>query len=77
MDVHCIGLGGVTAGRAFSNFTRLPLDVLYADPSGSCCQALGFEQGFGPDLEISPYLKLIPMLLGFSSEGTIPEVDVL
>ena len=48
--------------------------MLYADASGACCDALGFAKGFGPDLEISPYLKLFPMLFGISSAGTIPEV---
>ena len=76
VDVRCIGLGGVTSGREFSKFTGLPMDVLYADPSGACCEALGFAKGFGPEMEISPYLKLLPMLLGIDSEGTIPEVDL-
>lgn len=74
VEVHCIGLGGVSAGRAFSKYTGLPSRVLYADPSGACCEALGYEKGFGPELEISPYLKVFPMLLGIDSAGTIPEV---
>eukprot|EP00210_Caulerpa_lentillifera_P000929 g899.t1 len=74
VEVHCIGLGGVGSGRAFSEYTGLPTRVLYADPAGACCEALGYQRGFGPDLEISPYFKLFPMLLGIDSEGTIPEV---
>lgn len=35
---------------------------------------MNFERGFMPDANISPYLKLLPMLMGIQSEGTIKEV---
>ncbi|GMH33898.1 hypothetical protein BSKO_01732 [Bryopsis sp. KO-2023] len=74
VEVRCIGLGSVQGGRKFSEFTGFPQKYLYADQDGACCEALGFEAGFAPDAEISPYAKLVPMLLGVESEGTIPEV---
>lgn len=39
-------------------------------------RALGFSQGFAPDANVSPYLKLLPMLMGIGSPGTIQEVSV-
>lgn len=74
VEVRCVGLGSVEGGRMFSEFTGLPQKYLYADQDGACCEALGFEPGFAPDVEVSPYAKLLPMLLGVESEGTIPEV---
>lgn len=74
VEVRAIGLGNVSGGRKFSEFTGFPRDKLYADPDGTCCQALGYERGFAPDADVSPYIKLFPMLLGVDSEGTIPEV---
>lgn len=74
VEVRAIGLGNVSGARKFSEFTGFPLDKLYADPDGVCYEALGYEKGFAPDVNVSPYLKLLPMLLGVDSEGTIPEV---
>lgn len=69
-----VGLGSVDNARKFSEVLDFPLDLLYADPDGACYTALGFSEGFGADLEISPYLKLLPMLMGIGSPGTIQEV---
>lgn len=49
-------------------------NVLFVLP---CFTFSGFEPGFAPDLSISPYLKLLPMLMGIGSEGTIQEVGAL
>lgn len=38
------------------------------------CRALGFNPGFMPDVEVSPYVKLLPMLAGIGSPGTVQEV---
>lgn len=40
-------------------------------------RALGFSPGFAPDANVSPYLKLLPMLMGIGSPGTIQEVQLL
>lgn len=54
-----------------SNFNA---ENLYLDEEALSYKALKFEQGFSPDLKISPYLKLIPMLAGIQSEGTVAEI---
>jgi hypothetical protein len=45
-----------------------------SDPSGELYRALGFSPGFAPDVKISAYAKLLPMLAGIGSPGTIQEV---
>jgi hypothetical protein len=48
---------------------------LYVDPDGSLYTKLGFSKGFAPNTEaVSPYVKLLAMLAGLGSPGTIPEV---
>jgi hypothetical protein len=48
---------------------------LYIDPDGSLYTKLGFSKGFAPNTEaVSPYVKLLAMLAGLGSPGTIPEV---
>ena len=46
----------------------------YADPTGALHTALGFNRGFLPDSSISAYAKLVAMLAGVGSSGTIQEV---
>ena len=50
------------------------VSVAGADETGQCYKALGFSPGFAPDADVSPYLKLLPMLAGIGSPGTIQEV---
>lgn len=71
--MYAIGLGSVSGAREFSKFTGFPEEKLFADPDGACCSALGYARGFAPEANISPYVKLFPMLLGIESEGTIQE----
>lgn len=55
-------------------------DVLlwrFADETGECYRALGFSRGFAPDADVSAYLKLLPMLMGIGSPGTLQEVSLL
>eukprot|EP00955_Chlamydomonas_euryale_P084782 364003-Chlamydomonas_euryale.AAC.30 len=47
---------------------------VFADPDGSAYKALGFSPGFAPDLQVSAYAKLLPMLAGIGSPGTVQEV---
>jgi len=50
--------------------------MLYrTDSTGAMYRALGFSPGFAPDAQVSPYLKLLPMLMGIGSPGTIQEVE--
>ena len=67
---------GATAEHAteFCLKTGLPVDYLYIDFEAESYNILNFEKGFMPDAPISPYLKLLPMLMGIQSEGTIGEV---
>lgn len=69
-----VGLGSVTNAQEFARVLKFPTDRLYADPDGSAYRALGFSPGFGEGLEISPYAKLLPMLMGIGSPGTMQEV---
>ena len=38
-----IGLGSPANARRFAEVLDIPLELLYADPSGSCYSALGFR----------------------------------
>ena len=58
----------------FSLKTGLSMDDLYLDFNAVSYNALMFSKGFMPNANISPYLKLLPMLVGIQSEGTISEV---
>ncbi|KAI3427059.1 hypothetical protein D9Q98_006999 [Chlorella vulgaris] len=69
-----VGLGETAKARRFAELLGFPLDLLYADPSGELYRALGFSPGFAPDVKISAYAKLLPMLAGIGSPGTIQEV---
>ena len=43
-----------------------------ADPTGACYKALGFSPGF--EAPLNPYVRLLVMLAGIQSPGTIQEV---
>lgn len=60
--------------KEFCLKTGLPIDKLFVDFEAVSYEALEFEKGFMPAAKISPYLKLLPMLMGIQSEGTIGEV---
>lgn len=74
VQVIVVGLGSATNAREFCRVLRFPIDNLYCDPDGIAYKALNFSPGFGPGLQISPYAKLLPMLMGIGSPGTIQEV---
>ncbi|KAG1676150.1 hypothetical protein FOA52_004990 [Chlamydomonas sp. UWO 241] len=74
VEVFSVGLGTQANAQEFARIMRFPLDRLFADPDGVCYKALGFSPGFAPDLQISPYAKLVPMLAGIGSPGTLQEV---
>lgn len=74
MQVFTVGLGTPENARLFARELNYPLEHLYADPSGACYKALGFNPGFAADVDINPYLKLLPMLMGIGSPGTVQEV---
>eukprot|EP00200_Dunaliella_tertiolecta_P001174 CAMPEP_0202363252 /NCGR_PEP_ID=MMETSP1126-20121109/15128_1 /ASSEMBLY_ACC=CAM_ASM_000457 /TAXON_ID=3047 /ORGANISM="Dunaliella tertiolecta, Strain CCMP1320" /LENGTH=277 /DNA_ID=CAMNT_0048957645 /DNA_START=242 /DNA_END=1075 /DNA_ORIENTATION=+ len=74
VQVIAVGLGNANNAQEFSKYMRFPMEKLYADPEGAAYKALGFNPGFMPDAQISPYAKLIPMLAGIGSPGTVQEV---
>ncbi|KAI7838571.1 hypothetical protein COHA_007643 [Chlorella ohadii] len=74
VGVIAVGLGNVAAARKFADLLQFPLDLLYADPMGDLYTALGFSRGALPDAPVSPYAKLLLMLAGIESPGTIQEV---
>ncbi|GAQ86414.1 hypothetical protein KFL_002870180 [Klebsormidium nitens] len=72
--IVAVGLGSPDNARRFAETVGFPLQLLYADPTGACYRALNFSPGFAPEAGVSPYLKLLPMLMGIGSPGTIQEV---
>lgn len=72
--VSVVGLGTPANGRKFAELLDFPLMHLYACPDLAVYKALGFAPGFLPDAAVSPYLKLLGMLAGAGSPGTIQEV---
>mmetsp|Transcript_2570 Transcript_2570/g.7700 ORF Transcript_2570/g.7700 Transcript_2570/m.7700 type:complete len:283 (-) Transcript_2570:1337-2185(-) len=74
VKVVCIGLGSVNNAKKYSSLLPLDPSLVYADECGSCHDALSFEKGFAPNAKVNPYLKLLPMLMGIGSPGTVQEV---
>jgi len=81
VEVMAIGIGGEAAAKEFAKNTNFPTDCLYFDETAECCAALNFAPGFGrssaKDAQsnaLSPYLRLLPMLLGIGSPGTLKRV---
>lgn len=78
VKVFLITLGSQGNARAFKMlfgeeaFEDLPL---YVDTDGSLYRSMGFSRGFAPDNDaISPYIRLLAMLSGLGSAGTLREV---
>jgi len=74
IELSVIGIGTVEGAREFSRETEFPIERIYVDQEGNLHKQLGFSGGFGEKLPINPYLKLLPMLAGIGSPGTIQEV---
>jgi len=75
-QVITVGIGTAESGLKFSELLNYPAADLYADPDGKTYKALGFNPGFAPDAQVSGYLKLLPMLAGVGSPGTMQEVRI-
>ncbi len=69
-----VTIGSPDNAREFAQLTNFPLDKLYCDPEAAAYKAFGFSRGFLPDVPLNPYLKLLPMLAGIGSPGTIQAV---
>jgi len=74
IPVICVGLGSVNNAQKYSQLLSINKSLVFADEPGNCHNALGFSKGFAPDANVNAYLKLLPMLAGIGSPGTIQEV---
>ncbi|EKX40635.1 hypothetical protein GUITHDRAFT_88647 [Guillardia theta CCMP2712] len=81
VKVMAIGIGSQEAGKKFADQLKFPEELLFFDPDASCAAELGFSAGFGRSSArdaqsnpLSPYLRLLPMLLGIGSPGTLGQV---
>ena len=79
--VMAVGIGGREAGKKFAELVGFPEKYLYYDQDARACEALGCVPGFGRASVseaqanmASPYLRLLPMLLGVGSPGTLAKV---
>lgn len=70
-----VGIGNATQARRFAELLDLPSGMrLYADTQGAAAVALGCSRGFGGGVPVTGYIKLLPMLLGIGSPGTLEAV---
>lgn len=74
LQVITVGLGSTANASRFCELVGYPMEGLYADASGAAYKALGFNPGFAAGTDVNPYLKLLPMLMGIGSPGTVQEV---
>ena len=76
VNLIAIGPGSFQNAKEFCRITEFPIENLYLDTTTNAdiYQLLQFNKGFLPESNISPYLKLLPMLIGIGSPGTIGEV---
>jgi len=81
VEVMAVGIGGASAAKLFAKRTGFPEELLYYDETAACASALNYSPGFGRDSPAqpqsngaSPYLRLLPMLLGMGSPGTLGKV---
>ena len=73
-DLIAIAPGSVKNAKKFSEMTSFPLSNLYVDEEAVCYSKMNFNKGVLPNVPVSPYFKLLLMLAGIGSDGTIPEV---
>lgn len=74
VQLVAVVIGSPDNARAFAEISGFPLDKLYCDPEALAYKTFGFSRGFLPDVPINPYLRLLPMLAGIGSPGTIQAV---
>jgi hypothetical protein len=69
-----VGLGSQSNAAQFSQILNFPIDRLYFDPEGATHKALEWSPGALEGVGISAYAKLLAMLAGIGSPGTMQEV---
>lgn len=74
VKVVAIGIGSQENGLEFCKCFNFPRELLYVDENAASYRTMGFSKGFAPDVPVNPYFKLLPMLMGIGSPGTIQAV---
>ena len=72
--VIAIGIGTRESGLEFCKCFDFPKEMLYLDESAASYSKMNFSKGFGAGIPVNPYLKLLPMLMGIGSPGTLQAV---
>jgi hypothetical protein len=74
--VLCVVNGDAAAAAKLAEMVGLPAQVeLLADPAGEAGRDFGVSRGWRPDDdEMSPYVKLLGMLVGLGARDTLPSV---
>ncbi|CAE8605102.1 unnamed protein product [Polarella glacialis] len=67
--------GEASSCAKLAELLDLPAGVeLFSDPTGEAGRRFGVNRGWRPDDDLSPYLKLFVMGIGFGDSGTLPAV---
>lgn len=74
INLVAVAPGNVENAKLFCEMNDFPISNLYMDKDAECYRKLDFSKGAFPNVPVSPYLKLLPMLAGIESKGTIAEV---
>mmetsp|Transcript_9318 Transcript_9318/g.16785 ORF Transcript_9318/g.16785 Transcript_9318/m.16785 type:complete len:330 (+) Transcript_9318:289-1278(+) len=71
-----IGIGNLQQAHKFCELLEIPTDSIYCDTHASCYKALELYPGFAFDQKerINPYIRLLAMLVGIGSPGTLKAV---
>lgn len=79
VTVRAVGIGNISSGKKFCEFTQFPRDWLFVDPKAELHQTLQLYSGLSyklPGLSIAQnsWLNLMLMCAGIGSPGTLAEV---
>ena len=73
--VYCTVNGAPEACNLIADLVGLPYEVdLLSDVEGVAGRVFGVGRGWLPDEDLSPYLKLLGMLVGLGARDTLPSV---
>jgi hypothetical protein len=76
VQVIFVVLGTPANAAVLAERLAIPPSLLFADPTGATHDALRFSRGFDPagPVKLNPYVRLLAMLAGIGSPGTIARV---
>jgi hypothetical protein len=77
--IHVVGIGDRISGQQFCQYTGLPSDRLWVDPTAALHRQLGLYAGLtlkfpGLGAEMTAWMNLMLMCAGIGSPGTLAEV---